>query len=225
MIYTDNTITADEIIEFWYGSLPSHDSKIDSNKKKKWFRGGKEFDDEINQKYGKFMIDVLDNKKYDKWRNTSKGCLSLIIISDQFTRNVYRNTIKMFKYDNYAQELTLYAINNKYDEELYKLHPAYNTFLYMPLMHSEKYKHHELLKKKSLWMLNKLNKNNPFYGFINSQQKFVDEHADVIKQCGRFPQRNDILGRTTTEKEKEIIKKYDLMSLIDQSKKDKNKKK
>ena len=121
-----NAPTIDEILQFWYGKLPNHNTLIDINRKKKWFNGGKDFDNEIKQKYGEFMKKVLNDKQYDKeWRKTPKGCLALILIADQFTRNVYRNTSKMYEYDSYAQELCLYAIDNKYDEALYKMHPSY----------------------------------------------------------------------------------------------------
>ena len=206
-------VSPTQILNFWFGAITKNYDEINKQKLSNWYSGKKEFDEEIRAKFGDFMKHVLEDKMYEDWRETPKGTLALILIADQFSRNVYRNTRKMFKYDAYALELCYDAMDREFDVALFQLHPSYFHFSLMPLMHSEDIKHHELYAKKQEWAINTLDKKHPFYPFI-SNRKWAIEHMDVIKECGRYPQRNDILGRVTTEKEKEIIKKYNLMQLI-----------
>merc|ERR1711879_244545 len=153
------------------------------------------------------------------WEQSAMGILALILVTDQFTRNVYRNTPKMFAYDERAVKYYRMGEDQSFGEELFKLHPAYTKFYLMPLLHSEDLKDQEECMRKSIkYFQEMLDESHPGYPVL-SNMEFNEEHLDVIKECGRFPQRNHLLNppRETTEKEKEIMKKYNLMRLIDQS--------
>merc|ERR1719242_214001 len=206
-------VSPQQILNFWFGPITKNYDEINKDKVSNWFSGTDELNEEIKAKFGNFMKHALEDKMYEDWRESAKGTLALILTADQLTRNVYRNTPKMFKYDGYALELCQYAIEKRFDLELFQLHPSYFMFVIMPLVHSEDIQHHELHSQKSKEAINALNKKHPFYPLL-SNRKWANEHMDIIKECGRYPQRNEILGRVTTEKEKKIIEKYNLMQLV-----------
>lgn len=84
----------------------------------------------------------------------------------------------------------------------------------MPLMHSEDLSDHDLLAQRQEWMLSALDEGHPFYSFIQSQVGYAAHHRNIIAKFQRFPQRNDILGRTSTAEEMQFIKDHNLMDLI-----------
>ena len=109
---------------------------------------------------------------------------------DQFPRNIFRNTSQAFVTDKQAVELTKYAVNNNYQQNL---SPEEQVFLYMPLMHSENRKD----QAKCVELFTKLGKeDNP---------KFAIKHREIIDRFGRFPHRNEILGRESTPQETEFL--------------------
>merc|ERR1739842_33118 len=119
----------------------------------------------------------------------------------------------MFAFDEYALELVQYGIEKEFDVELFQLHPLYLFFFLMPLQHSENLEHQQLALAKRKWAIENMNNEHPAFEMM-ADLKWSLHHLEVIEQCGRFPQRNHILGRTTTDKEKAVIEKYNLMDLI-----------
>ena len=216
---TSNDFVPDNILNFWFGTITSRNCDIPSYQMDKWFLGGKEFDDLIIGKFGTFMHMILnqDNDLHKIWLSTLKGTVSYIIIADQFARNVYRGTPKAFENDEYAQNVVNECIQSGKDRKIFALHPAFSAFLYMPLMHSEDLKDHDTFKECQRWMLDTLEREHPFYGFLQDQTKFAQHHREIVERFGRFPQRNEILGRQSTEEEMKYIKEHNLMDLIDRS--------
>ena len=209
-----SSISPNEILNFWFGTITKKYDVIEDTKQHNWFQGGTTFDQEVSSRFSIFMAHALDHKKYEDWKETPKGLLALIITADQFTRNVYRGTSKMFAYDEYARELVRYGIEKGFDIELFHFHPMYYRFaVIIPLSHSEDIKDQQLALEKHKWCIYNIDSNHPAYGTI-SDLKWSKMNCEVIQECGRFPQRNHILGRETTEKEKDVIKKPNLMALI-----------
>ena len=205
---TSNDFVPDDILKFWFGEITSRHTPIESHIAGQWFLGDKEFDNLIINKFGGFMHVILDqsNDLHKIWLSTLRGTVSYIVIADQFARNVYRGTPKAFENDEYAQNVVNACIQSGKDRKIFALHPAFNAFLYMPLMHSEDLKDHDTLSECQRWMLDTLEKEHPFYGFLQEQSKYASHHRKIVEKFGRFPHRNEILRRESTEEEMQYIK-------------------
>jgi uncharacterized protein (DUF924 family) len=172
-------ILATEILNFWFSE------KI----KPYWFNSTPEIDQEISQKF-ESVWELAAEGKLDEWHNTADSCLALIIILDQFPLNMYRNQAKSFSTEAKAIEMAEYAVAHQFDQQLSneKL-----TFLYMPFMHSENLAHQD--RSVTLFEAAKLETN----------LQFARHHRDIIQRFGRFPHRNAISGRDSTDAEIEYL--------------------
>jgi uncharacterized protein (DUF924 family) len=171
--------TSDDVLTFWFSEQV----------KPLWFKKSDEFDRQIKQRF----FDTYQLAKTGgliSWRDRSNDLLALIIILDQFPRNMFRNTAQAFATDVQALDLTKYALSNKYAQDLAKEQQA---FLYMPLMHSEN-KADQVLSVELFRALGK-----------EDNLKFAIKHQDVVNRFGRFPHRNQILGRESTQAEQEFL--------------------
>ena len=127
----------EDVLKFWFGDIKKAGDAISGEKIGSWFTKSKQFDDLIRVKWGPMMEDVLARRAFfDGWKSTPKGLLALIIISDQFTRNVHRNNKGMFEHDSYALDLCKEGMMKGHDGTIFRMHPVYALFFYMPLMHS-----------------------------------------------------------------------------------------
>jgi uncharacterized protein (DUF924 family) len=167
-----------QVISFWFAP----------ETQPKWFIKNEEFDQEITEKFQELYMKATSDK-LGAWQKFPEGTLALIIILDQFPRNMFRGTAKAFATDNKALELTKYAIKNSYDQ---KLTNEQKQFLYMPLMHSENLEDQNLSVK--------------LFAFNSYALEYAKAHHHIIKQFGRFPHRNNILGRKSTNEELEFLK-------------------
>ena len=186
-------IKPDDIIQFWFGGLTDHHA-IDkkSPPAKLWFNGGKAFDEQIRQK---FLKDYLKARagEFKEWESTAQGRLALVVIFDQFSRNMFRNTPQAFETDAQALELTQRSMNDGQDQELLCVE---RVFLYMPFMHAESLSvQDEGIKAfESLIEVSKT-KAPLITPYIEYNLKYARQHRDIIAQFGRFPHRNSILQR------------------------------
>lgn len=168
-------LTKEDIITFWFEEISPE----------QWFKKDKEFDAMLLERAGTTVIKAL-NGQLDRWSKTSTGSVSLVILLDQFTRNIFRDTPKAFSGDEMALVLCQKSINSKWFSELSMM---YKQFLLMPMMHSEDIS----IQEKSLPLF-KQHANNRTY-------EFAVKHRDIIAKFGRFPHRNLILSRPSTEEE------------------------
>ena len=168
-------LTKEDIITFWFEEISPE----------QWFKKDKEFDAMLLERAGTTVIKAL-NGQLDRWSKTSTGSVSLVILLDQFTRNIFRDTPKAFSGDEMALVLSQKSINSKWFSELSMM---YKQFLLMPMMHSEDIS----IQEKSLPLF-KQHANNRTY-------EFAVKHRDIIAKFGRFPHRNQILNRPSTEEE------------------------
>ena len=157
---------------------------------KMWFKKSKEFDDLIKNKFMKTIEDHLkkDIKDFIVSRETY---ISSIIVLDQFTRNVFRNSAKAYQGDEKAKQLCKIAIEKQFfqENEYHK-----NSFILMPLMHSESLDDQEF--------------GLPYFKKYTNLKtyEYALKHREVIKKFGRFPHRNKILNRNSTQSELEFLK-------------------
>ena len=203
----------DHILKFWFGedlnSLKS-DSYVPNYKL--WFMGGKETDDLIKSKFESNLIDAF-NGKYEHWKMEAKGSMSLIILFDQFSRNIYRGTAKMFSFDPNAVEIANKLVDNelKFNE----LSDIEKCFVNLALIHSENAEY--LLKGMNG------NKNLSENGSSEVTRKIAGsfyssavQHYDVVKQFGRYCHRNELLGRESTPEELKFLESctYDFVKSV-----------
>ena len=197
-ITDDDVIRIDKILSFWFKeqalSAPQIDRRMDI-----WFGENPDFDDEIE---AEFSDDVAgaSKGKLGHWADDPRGRLALIILIDQFRRNIYRNTKKAFSKDKLALKLCVEGAMEKKDKGLT---PIQKVFFYMPLQHAESRK----VQAKSVDLYNRLAESvSPTYRetFLTVAQ-FAELHKDIIDQFGRFPHRNALLGRKNTREEDEYL--------------------
>ena len=161
-----------EIVDYWYSD------EIRAG----WFNSTPELDSEIREKFAD-VWNLARKGAFDHWRHTAEGCLALVIILDQFPLNMFRGQAQAFASEAMAVEICLYAIQRGFDKSIAKDKLA---FLYMPLMHSENMQHQSL----SVQLFEAAD--------LQENLRFARHHQKIIEQFGRFPHRNEILGRTST---------------------------
>jgi len=188
----------DEILSFWFKELelsaPQIDRRMDT-----WFGEDPLFDHEIEKEFAA-DIEQACAGELNRWADEPRGRLALIILIDQFRRNIYRNTAKAFSMDKLALKLCVEGAMEKKDKGLT---PIQKVFFYMPLQHAESAK----VQAKSVELFERLAESvSPTYQetFLTIAQ-FAELHKDIIDQFGRFPHRNKLLGRENTSEEDEYL--------------------
>ena len=165
----------EDILAFWFTETPPD----------LWFKKDAEFDARIERQFAETVKDALAGR-YDQWANACAGCLALILVFDQFTRNIFRDSARAFSGDDMALALSLRCV-----ERDYIAHPDENwrRFMLMPMMHSE-----DLAIQEASLPLFRTHASKLTYDYAVA-------HRDIIARFGRFPHRNRILGRPSTEEE------------------------
>ncbi len=193
--------SADDVLDFWFGQPATTPDELMA-KIRRWFRGGPELDKEISEGFGDTVRAALEGK-LDAWAETVRGRLALVIVLDQFTRNVYRNNAKTYAGDDKAQQLAVAAFDEGLDTELGGIE---RMFLSMPLLHSEKIEHQ---KRVNAIAKENAKRARPIESKIfemNLEQAV--KYEGIVSRFGRFPHRNVILGRTSTPEELEFLKDW-----------------
>jgi uncharacterized protein (DUF924 family) len=188
------------ILSYWFGALNAEASSNDYYKI--WFGKRDDIDLFIKSSFEEDLKQAVEGKLKD-WEDTPRGTLALIILLDQFSRNIYRGTASTFAHDSSALELCLRGIGRGFDQDL---HPVERLFFYMPLEHSEELE----MQKKSVEhfsLLEKLFTSPPSLASMTSIFKdYAEKHLVIIERFGRFPHRNNILGRKSTPEEIEFLR-------------------
>ena len=197
-ITDEDQLRIDAVITFWFRdqelSAPQIDNRLDL-----WFGSDPAFDHEIKEL---FAVDVenASEGKLDHWAKEPRGRLALILLLDQFRRNIYRDTPAAFEKDTVALKLCVEGAMQKKDRGLT---PIQRAFFYMPLQHAESRK----VQAKSVELFSKLaNAVSATYQetFLTMAQ-FAELHRDIIDRFGRFPHRNKLLGRDNTPDEEVFL--------------------
>lgn len=179
-----------EILEFWFGK--KGEEKY-GKPRKKWFVKDKTFDEKVRSL---FLEDyqTAAQRKLNHWREFPASCLALIIILDQFSRNMFRDTPQAFATDNYALEIAEEAVNKGFDRQVL---PVERWFIYLPFEHSENL----AAQEKAVKLFSNLADDPQSEETI----KYAHSHLKIIEKFGRFPHRNKILGRESTPEELEFL--------------------
>ncbi len=189
----------DEILKFWFGT-PDKTTGVDSKLRARWFKKDLNFDREIEQKFG-HHFQMLESGSWEAWTKSPRGTLALVLICDQFSRNVFRDTPKAFAFDSISTKVVTEAIEQGRDQ---KLSIFERPFLYVPLMHAESLELQNLCIEKfqELAKLSPEPQVKTALGFAD----FAEKHRVIIERFGRFPHRNKILGRESTTEEIGFLK-------------------
>ncbi|MDH5215277.1 MAG: DUF924 domain-containing protein [Gammaproteobacteria bacterium] len=197
-ITDDDQVRIDAVLAFWFEekelSAPQIDGRMDI-----WFGEDPVFDLEISKEFSD-DVDRASEGKLDHWANEPRGRLALILLLDQFRRNIYRNTADAFSCDKQALKLCVEGAMEKKDKGL---SPIERVFFYMPLQHAESRK----VQQKSCDIFNKLAEAmSPTYKeTFQTIAQFAELHRDIVERFGRFPHRNSLLGRRNTPDEEEFL--------------------
>jgi uncharacterized protein (DUF924 family) len=155
----------------------------------RWWKKNDAFDAEIREKFLQTWHDAAEGK-LSHWQETDDGALALVIVLDQFPRNMFRNDARTYATDPLAREVARRAVDKGADARLMN---DLRDFLYMPLMHSEELVDHE----RCIALFSKAGNADG--------AKYAAHHADIIRKFGRFPHRNRVLGRSTTADEQAFL--------------------
>ena len=185
---------------FWFGEGVLYSPSEIEKRMVFWFKGNKQTDELIRKSFSEKVENALLGK-LDFWLEDSLGTLSLIILLDQFTRNLYRDTPRAFSGDSFALYASLQGIDNKIDETL---SPIERVFFYLPLEHSEDI-HIQNLSMNHFHEL-RTEVSSEYKNIIEGCYSWAEKHYEIIKEFGRFPHRNKILGRPSTKEELELLK-------------------
>ena len=188
----------DAIIAFWFQekelTAPQIDGRMDV-----WFGEDAVFDQQIQSEFSGDVEEASDGT-LDHWAHTPRGRLALILLLDQFRRNIYRGTAEAYAEDKRALKLCVEGAMEKKDKGL---SPIQRAFFYMPLQHAESRK----VQAKSVAIFTRLAEAvSPTYveTFMTIAQ-FAELHRDIVEQFGRFPHRNVVLKRSNTPEEEEYL--------------------
>ncbi len=192
-------ITIKTVLDYWFGEI-REDSGYLEERFGMWFSGGARIDAEVTERF-KLAIEPAAGGERDGWQTTPQGRLALILVLDQFSRHVYRGKPDAFRQDKKAQTVCLDGLAACAD---LLLHPIQRAFFYLPLEHAEDL----TLQRRSIACYEKLAREAPApirVGMENTRD-YAIRHHDIIERFGRFPHRNEILGRKSTPEEIEFLK-------------------
>ena len=173
-----DVVKPQDVLDFWFG-LPAEAH----------FKKDPELDAELTQRFGA-ALEAAKAGELDDWCSTIQGSLALVILLDQFSRNIHRGTPEMFAGDAKALGVCEKVLASK---ECEALSESEICWLVMPFMHSEELHHQE----KCVELCRK-------HG-LDSNLDYAIDHADIVRRFGRFPHRNEMLGRVSTPEEAQFL--------------------
>ncbi|CAN5550448.1 DUF924 family protein [soil metagenome] len=178
----------EKVLAFWFGREGDEEY---GEFRKAWFERSDDFDREVANRFSGLHSRAASGE-LDSWRDEAESALALIIVLDQFPRNMFRGDPKSWATDRAALEAAKHAVERAYDREL----PAFQrSFVYMPYMHSENLEDQKRCVEL-FELMGESGKNNV---------EFAIGHMEIVERFGRFPHRNEILGRETTPEEAEFL--------------------
>ena len=204
----------EQVLPFWFGNLPSAET-INEKKQKTWFFKDETFDREIETNFKAILLEI-GNLSLDELTNllsftsdkadpvtpkqVAKRYLATIILLDQFPRNIFRNDKRMYDFDTLAINIAKDGIEKGLDKLLF---PIERLFFYMPFMHSEEI----AMQERSLELFHQLFLDAPesLKDQFSMNEKYAISHYDIVKKFNRFPHRNQILKRDTTDEEAKFL--------------------
>jgi uncharacterized protein (DUF924 family) len=168
--------SSDDVLEFWFAN-PG-----------RWWKKDPAFDVEIRDRF-LALHDAVQRGEREDWLDAARGSLAYVIVSDQFSRNMFRGTGRMFEGDVRALAAARRALERGFDRDLSR---DERMFLCMPFMHSE-----DIADQDRCVML---------FATLHEWLRYAEQHREIVRRFGRFPHRNALVGRQSTPEELEFLK-------------------
>ena len=172
-----------DVLDFWF-----------RQDRKTWFEKNPAFDEEIRQRFLS-LYESGAAGDLNSWQETSATCLALVIVLDQFPRNMFRNNARAFAADHRARDAAMAIVDNGWDKGM---SPGERMFAYLPFEHSESLADQE----QCLALMKEI----AVFPETADLPKWADAHLAIIRRFGRFPHRNAALGRASTPEEVDFLK-------------------
>lgn len=195
---TADTASPADVLRFWLGAYPLEHAAM-QRVQGQWFAKDDAFDAELRQRFGATLAAARAGQ-LDTWTDSAEGRLALIIVLDQFSRNIFRGEAESYAADAQALTLALEGIARGDDQAVL---PMARIFFYLPLEHAEDL----ALQERAVALCEALQRDPKAepQAFFDTTLDFARQHHDVIRRFGRFPHRNAILGRQNTPGEQEYL--------------------
>jgi len=184
----------EEVLEFWFGREVEEGY---GEFREVWFTKDPEFDREVRDCFEDVYEEAAAGR-LESWKDEARSCLALIVMLDQFPRNMFRGDPKTYAMDKEARTATRHAIEHAYDRELA---PFQRLFVYLPFEHSEELED----QRHSVELFRGLTAEMGSEDLL----RYAVRHKEIVERFGRFPHRNEILGRATTPEETEFLREPD----------------
>ena len=191
--------TPEAVLDFWFGA-PGSAAEIAARQRPLWFAKSAANDQIVTARFAETLV-AAGQGELDGWAASPRGRLALIVVLDQFPHHIHRDHGQSFAYDALSLALALEMIQRGEDAQVT---PIERVFVYLPLEHAESMAMQDL----SVALYEKLAheaaaaEHGLFEGFLD----YARTHRDVVARFGRFPHRNELLGRTSTAEEIEFLK-------------------
>ena len=192
-------IPPQDVIDFWFGELDEH-GLADEAHAARWWQKDDAFDELIRARFGAVHADLTAGVE-NAWLDTPTGRLATVLVLDQFSRNLFRGTAAMFEHDERARAIAL-AMIEAGEDRAFPVHPR--TFLYLPLMHAEDLALQDRCVAEFEALVAELG--GHARSAVENNVGFAERHREIIARFGRFPHRNELLGRETTAAEAAFLK-------------------
>ena len=176
-----------QVLSFWFGAEPG-------KSRAEWFRKDDAFDEEIRRRFGE-LHERASRRELEAWRASPEPMLALVIVLDQFSRNLHRGTARAFAQDEHARDCAVEAVQRGDHLELL---PVQRQFLFLPFEHSEDLADQE----KGVELMRSLEA----FEETRGMWEWAERHRVIVARFGRFPHRNAALGRTSTAEEVEFLR-------------------
>lgn len=184
------------VLTTWFPNDPAAAQKL-------WWGKDEAIDADLRERFGSTLA-AARRGELDGWAETARGRLALIIVLDQMSRNIHRGSPEAFAGDAQARALTHAGVERGHDREL---SPEERVFMYLPLEHSESVDDQDLCVRLMRTLADEVAAEDPELGKRYAYYlTFADRHREIVVRFGRFPHRNAILGRESTEEELAFLK-------------------
>ena len=194
----DASIGAEAVLDFWFEGV-ADDPQAIAARSKAWFQSDPAFDLLCRDRFVE-LHERAARGELDGWQETPRGALALVVVLDQFSRNIHRGMGAAFACDAKALECCLRARKRGFDDQL---RPVERMFLYMPFQHTEDRERQD--ESVRVWEALATSVDGELAEYFEYSIDHAREHRDVVHRFGRFPHRNAVLGRDSSPQEQQYL--------------------
>ena len=194
----DQQETIDAVLEYWFSGC-EEDPHATKKRQKLWYGFNEKTDAEIRETFGT-LTEQASIDLHTSWAQSPRGALALVIVLDQFSRQIYRGSSRAFMQDPLARAIAFRAISQEFHHQLSI--PG-QIFLIHPFHHSETLSDHDLAVKLVEEL--RLKADQVWSEWLDESLRFMRSHREIIERFGRFPHRNEVMRRPSSDEELEYL--------------------